>query len=260
MTAPNSDDPSVGKPARAREPTSRCIASWDVRPAEDGFGLYGDGRLLRTPAGRGLVVPTRALADAIAEEFRAQASAKVPNFTAMPNLRLAATAIDRVASARAATVDAVTAFGETELLCYRAEHPGDLVERQHGAWQPLLDWAALRFDAALCNTAGVMPRPQSAAALQALRAAVATYDDHMLAGLAFAVQTSGSLVVGLAMVEGRLDAAQAFEIAELDESYQIEQWGEDAEAAQRRATRRTDLRQAAAYLALVRKASPSQPV
>jgi chaperone required for assembly of F1-ATPase len=177
----------------------------------------------------------------------------------MPNLRLAATAIDQVASAREATIDAVTAFGDTELLCYRAEHPGDLVERQHAAWQPLLDWAARRFDAALCNTAGVMPRPQAPAALEALRAAVANYDDYMLAGLAFAVQTSGSLVIGLALAEERLDAAQAFDMAELDESYQIEQWGEDAEAAQRRATRRRDLQQAAAYMALVRN-TPSRQV
>lgn len=260
MTAPNSDDPSAGKPATTRKPPSRRIASWDVRPAGDGFGIHGDGRLLRTPAGHGLVVPTRALADAIAGEFRAQAGAKVPSFIAMPNLRLAATAIDQVARGRDATIDAVTAFGETELLCYRAEHPADLVERQHGAWQPLLDWAAARFDAQLANTAGVMPRPQSAAALQALRGAVAQYDDHMLAGLAFAVQTSGSLVVGLALAEQRLDAGQAFDIAELDESYQIEQWGEDTEAAARRATRRQDLRQAAAYMALVRNAPPRQSV
>ncbi len=260
MTAPNSDDPSLGKPATARPPTSRRIASWDVRPAGDGFGVHGDGRLLRTPAGHDLVVPTRALADTIADEFRAQATAKVPNFTAMPNLRLAATAIDQVARARDAMIDAVTAFGDTELLCYRAEHPGDLVERQHAAWQPLLDWAAARFGAALCNTAGVMPCPQSPAARQALRAAVARYDDHMLAGLAFAVQTSGSLVIGLALAEARLDAGQAFDLAELDESYQIEQWGEDAEAAARRATRRGDLRQAAAYMALVRKVPPRQSV
>jgi chaperone required for assembly of F1-ATPase len=259
MTAPTSDLPSSGKPATASKP-SRRITRWDVRSADDGFGLYGDDRLLRTPAGRDLVVPTRALAGVIAGEFRAQATAKVPNFTAMPHLRLAATAIDQVGRMREETVDAVAAFGETELLCYRAEHPGDLVERQHGAWQPLLDWAAARFDAALCNTAGVMPRPQSPAALQALRAAVALYDDHMLAGLAFAVQTSGSLVIGLAMAEERLDAAMAFELAELDESYQIEQWGEDAEAAQRRATRRKDLEQASAFMALVRKPSPSQSV
>jgi chaperone required for assembly of F1-ATPase len=260
MTAPNSDDPSGGKPATTSKPSSRRITSWDVRPAGDGFGIHGDGRLLRTPAGHGLVVPTRALAEVIADEFRAQATAKVPNFTAMPNLRLAATAIDQVARARDAMIDAVTAFGETELLCYRAEHPGDLVERQHGAWQPLLDWAAVRFAAPLCNTAGVMPRPQAPAALQALRAAVANYDDHMLAGLAFAVQTSGSLVIGLAMAEERLDARQAFDIAELEESYQIEQWGEDAEAVQRRATRRKDLQQAVAYMALVRNAPPRQSV
>jgi chaperone required for assembly of F1-ATPase len=170
----------------------------------------------------------------------------------MPHLRLAATALDRVAEAREATIDRMAAYGETELLCYRAERPADLVERQHAAWQPLLDWAALRFDASLAVCAGVMPQPQAPAALAALRAAITGYDDLMLAALAFAVQTSGSLVIGLALAEGRLDADQAFALAELDESYQIEQWGEDAEAARRRTQRRRDLADVATFISLHR--------
>jgi chaperone required for assembly of F1-ATPase len=259
MTAPASDD-NGAEEGESPKPALRRATTWGVRPTGGGYGVYGDEKLLRTPAGHDLVVPSRALAEAIAAEFRAQADVKTPDVTAMPNLRLAATAIDRVAAARQATIDTVAAHGETELLCYRAEHPADLVERQHAAWQPLLDWVALRFAASLVNTAGVMPRPQPPEALAALRAAVAGYDDLMLAALAFAVQTTGSLVVGLAMVEGRLDAAEAFAVAELDESYQIEQWGEDAEASKRRAIRRRDLAEAAAFIALMRNGRATQGV
>jgi chaperone required for assembly of F1-ATPase len=240
------------QPQDASKPAMRRAADWEVRPVGAGHGLYGDGRPLRTPAGQPVVVARLPLAEAIVDELRAQAASKTLDIAGLPNLRLAATALDQVAAAREAHIDAIAAYGETELLCYRAEHPADLVERQHEAWQPLLDWAAARFQAPLVNTAGVMPRPQPAAALAALRAAVAGYDDLLLAALAVAVQTSGSLVVGLAMAEGRLDAEQAFAVAELDESYQIERWGEEAEAAQRRATRRQDLARLAHFMALLR--------
>jgi chaperone required for assembly of F1-ATPase len=253
MTASGSDGARDTDPSQSDKPALRRASRWEVRPRDAAFTVYGDDRPLRTPAGQDVVVASRPLADAIAAELRAQAAARAFDIAGLPNLRLTATAIDRVATARDMHIDAIAAYGETELLCYRAEHPADLVERQHAAWQPLLDWLATRFDARLANTAGVMPQRQPVASLTALRAAVAGYDDLLLAALAFAVQTSGSLVIGLAMVEGRLDAEQAFAIAELDESYQIEQWGEDAEAAQRRAVRRQDLTQAANFIALVRK-------
>lgn len=257
MTPPRPSDDKPGaepdsQPTEPRRPVLRRAAHWQVRPVGAAFGVFGDDRPLRTPAGLDVVVASRPLAEAIVAELRAQAAARSLDITGLPNLRLVATAIDRVQPARAAHIDAMAAYGETELLCYRAKHPADLVERQHAAWQPLLDWAAERFDARLGNTAGVMPQRQPAASLAALRAAIAGYDDLLLAALAFAVQTSGSLVVGLAMVEGRLDADQAFAVAELDESYQIEQWGEDTEAARRRAARRVDLAQAARFIALVR--------
>jgi chaperone required for assembly of F1-ATPase len=254
MTPPPGDKSGAephSQPTESRTALRRA-SQWVVRPVGAAFGVFGDDRPLRTPAGLEVVVASRPLAEAIAAELRAQAAARGLDIAGLPNLRLAATAIDRVRPARDAHIAAVAAYGETELLCYRAEHPADLVERQHAAWQPLLDWAAERFNARLGNTAGVMPQRQPAASLASLRDAIAGYDDLLLAALAFAVQTSGSLVVGLAMVEGRLDADQAFAVAELDESYQIEQWGEDAEAAQRRATRRADLAQVARFIALVR--------
>ena len=253
MTSSESGKDSAG----GRVAPLRRITTWLVRPehaesAAAGFAIEGDDRPLLTPDGRPVVVPSRTLAEAIVAELRAQAEAKVPNIAAMPNLRLAATAIDCVAAARDATIDAVAAYGATELLCYRAEHPADLIERQHAAWQPLLDWAAARFDAPLVNAAGIMPRGQPDASLAALRAAVAAEDDLRLAALAFAVQTSGSLVVGLAMLHGRLNAAEAFALAELEETYQIEKWGEDSEATARRAQRRRDLLAAATFMALIK--------
>lgn len=251
MTQSGSES-KAGGGGQAKKPGLRRAAHWDVRSVEGGYGVFGDDRPLRTPAGQPVVVASRRLAEAIAHELQAQTGLKTLNIAALPHLRLTATAIDQVAATREAYIDALAAYGETELLCHRAEHPADLVEGQHGAWQPLLHWAAERFQAPLTNTAGVMPQSQPPASLAALRQAIAAYDDLRLAALAVAVPTTGSLVVGLAMVEGRLDAEQAFAVAEFDESYQIERWGEDAEAAQRRATRRHDLAQVMRFLDLIK--------
>ena len=242
----------AGAAERADQAGLRRAAHWDVRPVDGGYEVFGDERPLRTPAGQPVAVASRPLAEAIAAELQAQVGRKTLDIAALPHLRLTATAIDQVATTREAYIDALAAYGETELLCYRAEHPADLVERQHTAWQPLLDWAATRFQARLTNTAGVMPHRQPLEALAALRKAIAGYDDLRLAALAVAVPTTGSLVVGLAMIEGQLDAEQAFALAEFDESYQIEHWGEDAEAAQRRTTRRSDLAQVTGFLQLLK--------
>lgn len=252
MTPSRSDDDRPAPPAAdSRRQALRLAADWSVRAMNGKFAVFGDGRPLRTPAGQPVVVASRPLAEAIAAELQGQVGKAALDVSRLPNLRLTATAIDQVAPGREAHIDAIAAYGETELLCYRAAHPADLVEGQHEAWQPLLDWAAERFAAPLVNTAGVMPQRQPADSLAALRRAVAGYDDLHLAALAVAVQTSGSLVVGLAMAEGRLDADQAFALAEFDESYQIEHWGEEAEAAQRRATRCADLRQIADFFRLI---------
>ncbi|HEX9464070.1 MAG TPA: ATP12 family protein, partial [Alphaproteobacteria bacterium] len=146
----------------------------------------------------------------------------------------------------------IVAYAETELVCHRAEHPPDLVARQHAAWQPLLDWLALRHDALHVTTAGILPKPQSAASLAALRTAVAGLGDWHLAALSIAVAASGSLVIGLALADGRLDAAGAFDAAELDATYQIEKWGEDAETTKRRAEIRADLQLAERVFVLLR--------
>lgn len=216
----------------------------EIAPAPGGFAVVLGGRALRTPLGTELVVPTEALAEAIATELRAAGGALGPGkwrAEALPLTRMAGTALDRMGRQRADIEAQLLAHAETELLCHRADHPADLVARQHATWQPLLDWLALRHDALLAVTTGIVPRPQSAASLDALRAAIAALDIWRLAGLSVAVAASGSLVIGLALADRRIDAAQAFEAAELDASYQIEKWGEDEEAMQRRAIVRAEL-------------------
>ena len=213
-----------------------------------GFALALDGKRVHTPAGTPLVVGARALAEAIAEEWSAQGERVVP--ATMPLMQLAATAFDRIATARPAALDQLVRYGETDLLCYRAAEPPELAERQAAMWQPLIDWAGLRYGARLHVTAGLMPQPQPAEALAALRAALDAIDPLGLAGLLAATGAAGSLILALALKEGRLSAEEAWALSQLDETFQIERWGEDAEAARRRAALRADLAAADRFLAL----------
>ncbi|HJS30688.1 MAG TPA: ATP12 family protein [Alphaproteobacteria bacterium] len=219
-----------------------------VAVAGDGFAVTLDGKTLTTPAGTPIVAPTRALATAIAAEWASQ-SDRI-RFETAPLTRIASTALDRVAARRAELRRELAAYGETELVCHRAERPPDLVARQRAAWQPLVDWLADRFDVRLVSTQGVVARAQPQASLAALARALEAYDDWRLAALSVAVGAAGSLAIGLALVESRLDPGQAFEAAELDASYQIEAWGEDRESMRRRAEVRADLESAARFIAL----------
>lgn len=220
-----------------------------VRETPDGFGIALDGKPVSTPAKRPLTVPTRALAEAIAAEWLAQGETVDPK--RLPLTRVASIAVDLVAPRREAVVAELAKYAGTDLVCYRAEQPSDLAERQHAAWQPLVDWATSRFDAPLTVTAGILPVAQPTGSLKALETAVATYDTHRLAALHLATATCGSLVVALALIEGRIDADAAFASAELDESYEIERWGEDAEQARRRAGLKEDIALAARFVSLL---------
>jgi chaperone required for assembly of F1-ATPase len=216
-----------------------------VQAAEGGFAVMLDGRPVRTPGRKMLAVPSRALAEAIAGEWRAQGDKVEPR--SMPLTRLASTAIDLVGQRRPAIVDEIAAYAMTDLVCYRADAPAELAARQRAAWQPLLDWAAARYGAALVVTAGVVPRPQPPEAVAALHRAIEAHDDMALVALHAATAAAGSLIVALALLDGRIDAAEAFAVSQLDETFQIEKWGEDAEAAHRRAALRNDLAQAAEF-------------
>jgi len=236
----------------------RVYKAVEVRSVNGGWGVALDGRPLRTPAKRELTVPSERLAAAIAAEWDAQDPDIRPE--TMPLTRLAATALDRTAAERDKVAADVANYAGTDLVCYRAEQPPALVARQHEAWQPLIDWAAGRYDAGLAVTAGVLPAVQPPASLTTFAAVVGALDDFRLTALQAATAACGSLVIALALFEGRLDADSAFAVSQVDETFQLEAWGDDAEAAARRRALAADIAAAAQFLELLRNpASAGRP-
>jgi chaperone required for assembly of F1-ATPase len=223
----------------------------------EGFGVLLDGRPMRLPSGRPLAVASRPLAEALAAEWDAAGGAegREVSLEALPLSRLVGTAIDRIAPDPAQAVATVAKYGETDLLCYRADFPPALAARQNAAWQPLLDWAALALDAPLRVTAGIVAVAQEPQALAALSRAVAAHPPVALSALGQIVQSTGSLVLGLAVSHGRIGAAEAHALATLDETFQAEAWGEDAEAAARLDRIRCEIEAAARLLLLARAAA-----
>jgi chaperone required for assembly of F1-ATPase len=222
-----------------------------VADTADGFGIELDGKPLRTPAKTPLVVPSRALAEAIAEEWQRQGDAVIA--AELPLTSLANAAIDVVAKRRADIAEDIAKYAGTDLLCYRADHPPSLVARQQAAWQPLLDWATSRYDAPLTVIVGVLPVAQPEPSLQALRHAVDGCDAWRLTALQLATSACGSLIVALALVEGRIDAEAAFAVSQLDETFEIEHWGEDAEQTERRDALKEDIALAERFAELSRR-------
>ncbi|WP_210529069.1 ATP12 family chaperone protein [Rubellimicrobium arenae] len=216
-----------------------------VVPEGESFAVTLDGRPVRTPAKARLLVPTRAFAEEVAREWAAQEGAVDP--ASMPATRLANAAIDKVAAQRAEVVDMLAAYGASDLLCYRAERPEALVEKQRTGWDPLLAWSAEALGADLCTGSGVMPVAQAEGDLARLREHVDDMDDFALAAFHDLVALSGSLVLALAVVQGRLSADEAWRLSRLDEDYQIEEWGEDEEAAEAAARRRAAFLDAARF-------------
>ncbi len=208
-----------------------------------------DGRPLLTPARHPLRLPSRALALAVAEEWAAQEETVRP--ASMPLTRLATTATDLMPARRGDALEEVLGYGPTELLCYRAATPADLARRQEEAWQPWLDWLAGELGVRLHPARTLDPMPQPRAALLGLRATVEAVADWPLVGLHAATTLGGSLVLGLALLRGALDARALFELAQLDELYEIERWGEEAEQQRRHASLRRDLAAAERFLRLL---------
>jgi chaperone required for assembly of F1-ATPase len=207
-----------------------------------------DGRPIRTPGRAPLALPTDALAEAVADEWRAVADAVDPR--AMPLTGLANAAVDRIAPDPAAFAAGLAAYGESDLLCYRADTPAGLVRRQAAAWDPVLAWAQGRYDVHFELVTGIMHRRQPPATVQRLAEAVRAQPPFRLAPLSPLVTITGSLVIALAVAEGALTPDAAWEAATVDERWQAEQWGEDALAAEARANRRRDFDAAARFLAL----------
>ena len=208
-----------------------------------------DGRPVRTPARAALALPTARLAEAVAEEWRRQGDTVDPR--SMPFTGLANGAIDQIAPNRESFAAGIANYGTSDLLCYRAEGPAQLVEREAAAWDPLLDWARRRYDVTFRVTQGIIPVDQPPETLERLDAAVRAFDPFPLAGLSTLVTLSGSLVCGLAIVEGGHDADAIWTASEIDEAWEVEQWGEDAEAAARSARRREEFAMARRFCELV---------
>lgn len=221
-----------------------------VEETEDGHIVALDGRPVRTPARAPLVLPSRPLAEAVAGEWQNQPEMIDP--LAMPLTRAANSAIDRVAPAREGVIAMLAEYGETDLLCYRAEAPGALAERQAAGWDPLLDWAAQTLGARLVCGVGVMHVAQPEASLNALRAAVEPLDAFALTGLHDLVTLSGSLIIGLAAERRAQAPDRLWDLSRIDESWQAEQWGEDAEAAAAAEEKQRSFLRAARFVALAR--------
>lgn len=219
----------------------------DVTVADGAILL--DGRPVKTPARAPLVLPTPKLAEAVAAEWRAQGEEIDPRTMRLTGLSNAA--IDRVAPDTAAFIRPLAAYAESDLLCYRADAPAELIARQADAWNPLLDWARARFDVAFTVTSGIVHAAQPQATIVRLSEALAAYDAFHLAGLAPIITIGGSLVTALALAEGEIDPDSAFDLTHLDELWQARRWGEDKMALEARTIRKRDFMAAAELLALL---------
>jgi chaperone required for assembly of F1-ATPase len=226
-----------------------------VAAGEHGHHVLLDGRPVRTPAKRLLAAPTAPLAAAIADEWRQQGDTIRPD--AMPLTRLASTAIDRMPAQRQAAIEEVVAYADTDLVCYRAAEPFELVQRQHHAWQPLLDWLSDAYGVKLAVTTSILPVAQPPAATLRLRCAIEGLDDWPLVGMHMATTALGSLVLGLGLLHGRLDPDAALAASLLDELFEIERWGSDVEAERRHEVLRRDVTGAARFLHALHAAPPS---
>lgn len=225
-----------------------------VDEGEGGFRVLLDGRPMRTPVKATLVVPTRSLAEAIAAEWAGVPDKAEINAAHLPLTRLAATGIDRVVARRAEVIADTAKYAGSDLLCYRATAPDSLVKLQDEQWQPLLDWAAERYGARLVIAEGIGFVEQAEEAKAKLHEAVSAHGDLALSALYNLTHTAGSVVIALAVSDGRLDAAGAFAAAQMDELYQVDRWGDDPLAEKHREGVRKDIEASARFLALLENA------
>ena len=215
---------------------------------EGGFTVVLDGRAVKTPAKSALVLPTLAMAKEVAAEWQAQEGKIRPE--TMPFTRSANSAIDKVAPQFDEVAGLIAAYGGSDLLCYRAEHPEALTFRQAEGWDPLLDWADTALSAPLLVTSGIAPIVQPEASTSVLTQYVQNLTPFQLAGFHDLVAISGSLVLGIAVARGRLDVEEAWALSRIDETWQVEHWGHDEEAAESEAVRHAGFAHAGRFFAL----------
>ncbi len=214
------------------------------------FRVLLDGKPVYTPLRKAVATPRRALAEALAAEWDAQNPHIEPEN--MPLTRLVSTHLDRVAPDRGKLIDELMKYADADLLCYRVASPADLKARQDALWQPVLDWLAGEAGISLRTAAGLMPLAQPPEAVAALRRALESLDDEKLTGLQATAAIANSLALSLALVHGRLSAAEVFAAASLDETFQMEKWGEDELALGRRLIIEADLLAIGEYLRLLK--------
>jgi chaperone required for assembly of F1-ATPase len=220
------------KPDNADKPR-RFWKEVDIGETEHGFVVRLDGRPAKTPAGAPLALPTRALAEVVAEEWAAQG--ETVEFASMLATRLASTALDRVPQQHAAVAREVAKYAGSDLLCYVAEGPEPLVRAEQAAWTPLLAWADETLGLKFVQAEGIVHTPQPAETVEQVEQLAAAADDLRLTALAFAAPLFGSAVLALALERGRITGEQAWEASRVDEAFQESRWGVDAEAAERAA-------------------------
>lgn len=221
----------------------------EARPVEDGWHIALDGRMVRTPARAPLLLPTQAIADAIAAEWDAQGDDLDP--LTMTATGFANAAIDQVAPNHENFAAGIARYAETDLLCYRAENPQPLIARQASEWDPWLGWARARYDVGFRVTSGIVHVAQPAETLSRLAAIVAAHGAFTLAPLSTLVTLTGSLVLGLAIVDGHTDSDEIWNAAELDSLWQAELWGQDAQAQAQADAHRREFDAAVAFCRMV---------
>lgn len=219
---------------------SRFWTEVSVEAVQGGWAVRLDGRTPKTPQKAPLVLPSRASAELVGAEWAAQGEFLDPS--TMPATRLASTAIDRVSQAREPVAEEIASYAGSDVVCYLAEHPTKLVERQTQAWTPWRDWAARSLDVHLEAVSGLSHIAQPPASLEKVRAHALGLDDFRLTGLAAATPLFGSAVLALAVEQGALSGAEAFALSRIDESFQEDQWGVDAEAQERTQSRLDEAR------------------
>jgi chaperone required for assembly of F1-ATPase len=231
------------------KPVRRSYKSVSIAQRGERFGVLLDGKPAQTPGGVPLAAPSRALAEAIAEEWRAQGERLDPQSMALT--ALANVAIDRVGAQRGTVVEHILRFGRSDLLCYRADTPPELQVCQNATWDPLLGWARTEHGIRLVADAGIAFIEQPADALVRMQEIVSPLDDFCVAALDWAAARTASFVLAFALIEGRVDADAAFAAAEFDPLFQAEKWGRDAEADARRERLLDELKAAERFVRLL---------
>lgn len=200
----------------------------EVSETADGHEILLDSRQLRTPGKHSLILPTQPLANAVAAEWEAQDGVILPE--TMPLTRAVNSAVERVAVQKADIVAMLADYGDTDLLCYQVEAPADLAAQQAQSWNPLLEWAGAEYGLALSVTSGLMPIEQDAANRPETIGILSGFGPFGLTALHDLITLPGSLVLGLAVVSGKIDANEAHDLSRLDEEHQAKLWGRDDEA------------------------------